>query len=149
MSYFTTLSLAKYLKFCVYFTVQHISVQGRPMWLETTVLDIIVLTPNSQLKCEHMPAWNILFLCFTESELFSQQLVGVSVMPSCVGCSVRILFASLIIIFRNYHFYYSIFSCNWRVFTVGILSVWNLLKGSLKTHCVSSVTQDRTWRRNR
>lgn len=47
MSYFTTLSLAKYLKFCVYFTLQHISVQGRPMWLETTVLDSAVLKASS------------------------------------------------------------------------------------------------------
>lgn len=52
-----------------------------------TVLKALVL-PSSQLRCEQVLAWNILSLC----ALFSQQLVGVSVMPSCVGCSVRILF---------------------------------------------------------
>lgn len=41
-----------------------------------------------------MPLWNILFFCCSENELFSQQLLGVRVMPSCVGCSVKILFAS-------------------------------------------------------
>lgn len=50
--------------------------------------------------------------------LFSQQLLGVSIMPLCVGCSVRILIASLVIIFRNYHFYYSVFGTRRKCFFI-------------------------------
>lgn len=79
-----------------------------------------------------MPAWNVLFFCFRETGLFSQQFVGVSIMPPCVGCSVRILSASLVMIFRNYRFYYSVFGIARKCFLFSVKS----LKRTVKTTCV-------------
>lgn len=70
-----------------------------------------------------------------KTELFSQQLLGVSIMPLCVGCSVRILIASLVIIFRNYHFYYSVFGTTRKCFF--LFSVKSL-KRTIRPHCVFS-----------
>ena len=87
------------LKSRVYFKLTaHLS-SGLPRVLDRAVLKASCNPQFSVKMGIHACVEHSLFPCFWESELFSQQLLGVSVMPSCAGCSVRILFASLLIIF--------------------------------------------------
>lgn len=95
MSYFTLTFLAKNVKSCVYFTLTAHLGSGWPCgWrlLHWPAVPLKALNSPVLSSDVNMCLRGTFFPLCRESILFSQQLAGVSVMPSCVGCSVRILF---------------------------------------------------------